>query len=183
MFHWLFFWRRRPTPQLDQLGQQSGTSPHSQPLLAEQNAPESTSMPLEMRSEPNQKSLRTLVVVSSNAAPALETEPDAPDARLKPIHLLPSVHNRPTPDGETTEKQSTNIFPASDEEVADIPETGRAAYFAPGRYVSSEPDRPRLTSPDRNVRPKRKPSKSPARHDIADAAFDPPQTRRLSERK
>ena len=139
-------------------------------------------MPLEMRSEPNQKSLRTLVVVSSNVAPALETEPD-PDVQLKPILLLPSLHNRPALEGETTEKQSTNIFSASDEEAADIPETGRAAYFAPGRYVSSEPDRPRLTSPDRNVRPKRKPSNPPAKQDIADSAFDPPQTRRLSERK
>jgi hypothetical protein len=143
MFERIFFWRGRRLPQAE--------APRPEPELLPVTNPEPISMPEVWRTELNspRRDSRTLMVVHSNTARALEAQPVEHDDEAKPVLVLsvgPSI--LPPPPRPAEAKPEPHQDSPTGQPDSDLPQSGRIAYFTHGCYAVASLGSPKLTAPD-----------------------------------
>ena len=149
MWQWIFFWRRQESPKTDAARPDADQSPESKPPQTE---PELSSMPEQRRNEMNVrwKDTRTLTVVRSNAARAVEAQPVEDEPKPKPVLVLPIEAGAIAQPGEdaATKAEEDEGSSTGKGDASDWAKSGRIAYFTRGCYAVARLGRPRLTAPD-----------------------------------
>ena len=172
MFRWLFFWRRKQLPKPD------ASKPEAEPSL--ETEPEPISMPQERRDDVSSRSkgTRTLMVVRSNTARAVEPQCVEDDSAAKPVLALPAglhVISQPAETVETKPRQAEGSLTGK-VDASDVPKSGRINYFTRGCYAVASLGRPRLIAPDVILDTRRgRPRTLPGQNGTADAVLNKAQ--------
>jgi hypothetical protein len=144
MWQWIFFWRRQQSPNADAAKSVAELSPRTEPELS--GMPEERSNEMKAR----WKNTRTLMVVHSNTARAVEAQyvEDDPEPEPKPVLVLPIEA------GTLSQSEAATTKPEEDEDSAtgkgdasDLVTRGRINYFTHGCYAVAGLGGPRLTVP------------------------------------
>lgn len=157
MFQWIFFWRRPRSSEAETPRQEAEHSlmTELEPISMQPEQHNEDGRDGDRRNEVNSrwKETRTLMVVRSNTARALEPEDAEDDSEAKPVIILPAGPSAiPQPAAITLTKSAGHeSSPAGKSagafDVTNSTKTARIAYFTHGYYAAASLGPPRLTAP------------------------------------
>lgn len=168
MWQWIFFWRRQQSPNAEAAKSVAELSPQTEPELS--GMPEQRSNEMKAR----WKNTRTLMVVRSNTARAVDAQYVEDEPEPKPVLVLPIEAGTISPPGEAaaTKPEKEDAASSTGEgDALDLATSGRIAYFTHGCYAVAGLGGPRLTAPDLmlNIRRGRFPRALPNQDSTAEA--------------